>query len=646
MLRAELKQKLLEKDKILAKKINGPPKKELITADDFFDLADEITIFVRKAVRGATELIADIWKQPRKPNTKFIVDENTPIISGATLWRYFGYDKKYVLKNEDHETHVRCVKFILLYLGIDHEEWVYYLKVPGQHQIRLSKLVNCWYVYRFDHSLRVPKVKRTLLKITGEEEHHLKAQFVTLENVYETELIRKKDNVVTISFDTGEKTIDLVISLGNNALNAVSPALNGLLHSVGAGPTSKHCVIVCTDKPGLQAVAGEITNVCHSTETEADAISGPATDPIVAYLYRKSNWLRAIPFDPANIYEIQERNENFFGRDNNYSSLKDILTENWVSIASVDYREDKLSINSFRFVFNDSLKTCKFICNRMDFNQNAIEITGTVIYKNNWIILNSRQHEPVTFNSIMRGTLTQLFASSALVDASGNFVIREILLAADKSSLLVYGKCRQIFYDELVKNEQIKNPEKRFLFDKKPDFSQWRSAHLQDNRSHELSVYADRWLVLMPNTYAKNNSLLQITLEIDLVAGSREKSIIVVGEREIHYKYRGHASILGDTLRLSNLENSTHKSEYFFDIKHGQAYPVCLEGLNVGRDAKGFVCSNYCIAVRYKTKFGRFEPCVLESNSVNYKNIESYVADEIQVPLQNYFFVKYPSFRR
>ncbi len=672
MLKGELKALLLERDKNLSEKINGPESKDSITPADFRPLASMIDQDVRRRFaandKGITELIIKRIEEKDLAKAKLIA-ENRPkdanktfLVQEVTLWRWFGYDDK---KNPDiieekklsektHGSHVKSLHVILLFTEVNADEWDHYLKPEKETNEYLDKLVGAWWVYRLDYKFTPAVVKRSILKITraGRE---FSARFVSLNNIFTVGTVRQIGNILTINFPDKRKAIEITTYIGIEALNTPNPHLNAIIRSVGDGLYSKRCVLV-NIKGAEEKIteSKEITIIPHSTQsTEKDRFDFNSTDPLVVYLSRKSKWLRARPFDSTTLEEVMARNDVFF-RKSPFPTLTSILSQKYTAIACYNFQKEHIYSIEYRFSFDPVIQKCTFERSQIDApHHKEIKITGNVSFINNTIVLTSDEKHEIIFHSILKISDEQLFAMGNLSTASGHFKLREILTpvtpseagqakADDEQHENIDTKVQklELSYEVLLKNMQSNDYTRLFLFNEDAKSVSWPPSELDRKQFNKLGTLTGKWLLYIVHS-PKERSLLQLTLKIDAM-GFAESSLYSSSKNQF-VNGNGKASIHENTLRITILTD-THKKEMIFYLKGGKESFDHLRGTSMDTDAQGYACSDSVLMQTCEDEAYKSE--ILKKTDQGYKNLMAHVKKNFNnLDLIEFFFVKYPPIR-
>ena len=182
-----------------------------------------------------------------------------------------------------------------------------------------------------------------------------------------------------------------------------------------------------------------------------------------------------------------------------------------------------------------------------------------------------------------------------------------------------------------------------------------------DDYLGHLKKFCKSYYVFIQNAYHKTandlGSLLQLTIEINDAGVVTEKILL---ERENPdgdiIDYHGVATVLEDTLRLSNVNKYNQQSEYLFKISLSEYNPDVIEGITLDTDRSGFPCADACIAITkdyleikskeiINTAF-EFTPKKIQKGSDEYNAINSYLeSSKIKTSIQKYFFEDHISIR-
>lgn len=570
-----------------------------------------------------------------------------------TLKRILGSDPSLTLNgkpiNESELRRQKSINAILVFAGASRDLWDFYKdKSIANEILDKSFLIGDWYIYRQDGN---DGIKRTALRISMSSKNKLTATYRSLHNSEFTEgLVSVNGHILTLSFSSDTKTIDISATVNDEILNA-GKILNGIIRSTKDNlPYAVQCIMTYIGPELNNFVNEKAMRILHTSHQKPDmaeqVVQDPNIDPIVVYLLRKNKTISAKPFKPSSISGIVERNNVHYG-EGLYRRYKSLLDGEWVSISPGN---NCFKIVHWKIAFDDASHECHF-----KYSYKGQELHGGIFWQDNQIVF-----------KVLDGykTLRTITVIVNNEDADKPFFIGVSIQSSRsaKHDIIAYP---EIFTRELKAHEQLNdihevdyetllglpfsnNEIKRSLL------NHLAVPYNSEQTSFDtLTRYSGKYLAFIPNAYASDTksiqSLLQITIKIDALGQVIEEIFLNPDKaKKTSRRYKGEAAIITNTLRLSNINNEGQRSEYIFSLPillpetHGM-----LQGITLDTDINNRPCADACILVRHDFLFKRtsFEPKVLLSKSKEYEKLNAAMLKELKIGLNEYFFKLYPSIR-
>jgi hypothetical protein len=607
------------------------------------------------------ETVSLTWK--KYPTLHGRGGANKEGIGAKTLQKIFS--GKYVFNEFDPRSTKTLHTLIYYFTGsADRQEWKRH--IPGltaervvskrakKSEIPHSPLIGFWYVYRYDNPDSAPSIKRTVLQISANEDGQLKADYKSVHGSTYVGPVVEYHDIFTITVANEDKSIEISACTPNNARLEGERVINAVIRSVSANrPNANHCILMSAGKEVKSLKQAKGKTIYHSKDSsrnsDKNAYSHKTLDPIVIYLTRNNvSRMIAKEFEPSTLKTVNKRNDDFY--DNNFFKQYQALKGSWYSLARLGAEHRKFEGMTWAFTFDEAGKKCTLVGGTAGGDNG--DYSGKVLF------------QFFSFTCLLRddnGHPVMQLAARFSADMKKIYAVAGILTApAPESHRLVFFREKQRDFDltaeakidDVLELKGLEMHEKALIADSRNNRVAWPAEPAMENRDlEELNKFAHPFFAYIPYVYdLPEVKFFRIMLEIDAVGNVTEKVFDTSkGKGKEIVEYTGHATVLGNTLRLSSLNRDQQRNEFIFEIKLGApSSPDYISGLSIDTDRKGSPCADACVAIRYDLIFNHLEPepVVIDTKCDEYELLKEFFIKHFKADPEEYFYRVYPSLRK